>query len=147
MGICLNITSHLLPSILSQHYLISKWLGHREKEIGARWKQQGGKARGSGISLEDSRTQHLCGENSGLGWDREWWVCPMKWALVNENVRQQRLWEVRRVWARPQGSKKAPGRAGVGRQQEMSGRGLRNTEKGVWWEGIWLQESYLCCYL
>lgn len=143
MGICCSITSHLLLSILSQNYLISKWIRHREKEIRTRANKRWGKARGTRISLEESRTQHSRGENSGLGWDTEWWACPMEWALVKKSVRQQRLWGLMWVWTRPQGSKKAPGRAEVGRQQEMSRRGFRNTEKGVWCKGIWLQESFM----
>lgn len=52
----------------------------------------------------------------------------MEQALVKESVRQQRFWEVMQVQERPQGSKKAPGRAEVGRQQEMS-RGALETQR------------------
>lgn len=146
----LQYNLYLILSILSLNYLISKWLRHKEREIGARWKQLGGEARSSGISLEDSRMQHLCGENSGLGWDTEWWAHPIEQALVKESIRHQRFWEVMQVQERPQGSKKAPGRAEVGRQQwgfTQVKWGLRDTEKGAWWEGIWLQESHFLCYL
>lgn len=83
----------------------------------------GKKVRGSRISLEETKTQHLSGENSGLGRDSVVSV-PEGVCTCKENVRAQRLWEASWVWARPQQSRKAVGWQRQADSQKSQGRAL-----------------------